>query len=50
MKEGSCNGLHKLDIFGKDVNLTFQGKQSYTSKFGGIWAIISFAVILILFG
>ena len=39
--------LQEIDIFGENFNLTFQGKQKYTTPFGGVVSIICFTCMII---
>ena len=48
--EKRYSGLQKLDVFGKQASLTIDGKDYFSTNFGGVLSIISFMVILLLFG
>ena len=39
--------LQEIDIFGENFNLTFQGKQKYTTTIGGVVSIICFTCMII---
>ena len=38
--------LHRFDIFEKPITLTFKGKQTYSTKFGGFVGLLLYAVII----
>jgi hypothetical protein len=42
--------LQKFDMFGKKVELNFNGKPKHTSVAGGIFSILAFIPILVYFG
>ena len=41
-------GFRELDCFAKQVQFTFKGEDSYSTKAGGIISIICFAVVVLL--
>ena len=41
--------LQRLDMYGGQVKLTFKGHTQYTTVFGGVCTIISFALLMVFY-
>lgn len=45
----NLNFLKRIDIFARPVQLTFGGKEKFSSKFGGLLSIVIISLLITLF-
>ncbi len=46
LRKGCVNGLHSLDIFGEKINLTYKGRDTYTTLPGSLASLFILLTIL----
>jgi hypothetical protein len=47
-RNGFSKTFNKMDIFGKEITLTYQGNSKYTSAVGSVSTILCFILLVVL--
>ena len=45
-----ANSLRALDIFGREITLTFEGERKFKTMIGGIFSIIAIIIVIAVGG